>query len=78
MEEEANSDFKGPIRFFSASPSFIELLIFRFVIQVIPFEEWQDEYFPTNCWGVVYIMSSEVRDNLIQVGTTRDYLTKFR
>jgi hypothetical protein len=37
------------------------------VAQVIPFEEWQDEYFPTNCWGVVYIMSSEVRDNLIKV-----------
>jgi hypothetical protein len=41
------------------------------VAQVIPFEEWQDEYFPTNCWGVVYIMSSEVRDNLIKVSYVR-------
>jgi hypothetical protein len=44
-----------------------------FVAQVIPFEEWQDEYFPTNCWGVVYIMSSEVRDNLIKVSYVTVY-----
>jgi hypothetical protein len=46
------------------------------VAQVIPFEEWQDEYFPTNCWGVVYIMSSEVRDNLIKVSHVRDSLIR--
>jgi hypothetical protein len=48
----------------------------RLVAQVIPFEEWQDEYFPTNCWGVVYIMSSEVRDNLIKVSHVRDSLIR--
>ena len=36
--------------------------------QVIPFDEWPDEFFPTNCWGVVYIMSQYVRNKLIQVG----------
>ena len=35
--------------------------------QVIPFDEWPDEFFPTNCWGVVYIMSQFVRNKLIQV-----------
>ena len=35
--------------------------------QVIPFDEWPDEFFPTNCWGVVYIMSQYVRNKLIQV-----------
>ena len=46
---------------------------FNFVIsmlklcQVIPFEEWPDEFFPTNCWGVVYIMSSVVRNKLLKV-----------
>jgi hypothetical protein len=34
---------------------------------VIPFDEWPGEYFPTNCWGVVYIMSSLVRDKLLKV-----------
>ena len=35
--------------------------------QVIPFEEWPDEFFPTNCWGVVYIMSDFVRNKLLKV-----------
>ncbi|XP_023322211.1 beta-1,3-galactosyltransferase 2 [Eurytemora carolleeae] len=34
---------------------------------VIPFDEWDEEYFPTNCWGVVYIFSSHVRDKLLEV-----------
>ena len=34
---------------------------------VIPYDEWPDEFFPTNCWGVVYIMSSLVRNKLLQV-----------
>ena len=34
---------------------------------MIPFDEWPDEFFPTNCWGVVYIMSQYVRNKLIQV-----------
>jgi len=34
---------------------------------VIPFDEWPDEFFPTNCWGVVYIMSQYVRNKLLQV-----------
>jgi len=34
---------------------------------VIPFDEWADEYFPTNCWGVVYIFSSYVRDKILEV-----------
>ena len=38
-----------------------------FRVQVIPFDEWPDEFFPTNCWGVVYIMSQFVRNKLIQV-----------
>ena len=38
-----------------------------FLVQVIPFDEWPDEFFPTNCWGVVYIMSQFVRNKLIQV-----------
>ena len=38
-----------------------------FCVQVIPFDEWPDEFFPTNCWGVVYIMSQFVRNKLIQV-----------
>ena len=38
-----------------------------FPVQVIPFDEWPDEFFPTNCWGVVYIMSQFVRNKLIQV-----------
>jgi len=33
---------------------------------VIPFEEWPDEFFPTNCWGVVYIMSAAVRNKLLK------------
>lgn len=39
---------------------------------VIPFEEWPDEFFPTNCWGVVYIMSSAVRNKLLKVFETSD------
>ena len=38
--------------------------------QVIPFEEWPDEFFPTNCWGVVYIMSDFVRNKLLKVFKT--------
>ena len=38
-----------------------------FCVKVIPFDEWPDEFFPTNCWGVVYIMSQFVRNKLIQV-----------
>ena len=38
-----------------------------FYLQVIPFDEWPDEFFPTNCWGVVYIMSQFVRNKLLQV-----------
>ena len=34
---------------------------------VIPYDEWPDEYFPTNCWGVVYIMSEFVRNKLLKV-----------
>jgi len=34
---------------------------------VIPYDEWPDEFFPTNCWGVVYIMSHLVRNKLLQV-----------
>ena len=34
---------------------------------MIPYEEWPDEYFPTNCWGVVYIMSKHVRNKLLKV-----------
>ena len=37
------------------------------LLQVIPFDEWADEYFPTNCWGVVYIFSSYVRDKILEV-----------
>ena len=37
------------------------------ISKVIPFDEWPDEFFPTNCWGVVYIMSQFVRNKLIQV-----------
>ena len=36
-------------------------------LQVIPYDEWPDEFFPTNCWGVVYIMSHLVRNKLLQV-----------
>ena len=34
---------------------------------MIPYDEWPDEFFPTNCWGVVYIMSHLVRNKLLQV-----------
>ena len=49
-------------------PSFSQLKAKEiFPVQVIPFDEWPDEFFPTNCWGVVYIMSQFVRNKLIQV-----------
>ena len=42
------------------------------LLQVIPFDEWPDEFFPTNCWGVVYIMSNFVRNKLLHVFESSD------